>query len=208
METAIDFLPERVRVQRARRRRLLRQASLLVLASGLFAAWLFFSHGRVAQAQAELDLLKDRSANVQRLLSQREDLQRQQAELLIKDRISSRLGSRAGALDVLGELERLLPAGVSILSLSLDGVQLTFPAQLVRERAAPIAPAAAPREGTVNRLRLVLTGVAPGDVDVATFIGQLTSSPLFEDVAMGYIRAQMIQGRRAREFQMSCYVVR
>ena len=208
METAIDFLPERVRAHRARRRRLFRQAGLLVLAGGLFAAWIFFSHRRVARAQAELDLLKDRSANVQRLLAQREDLQRQQAELLIKDRISSRLGSRAGALDVLGELERLLPAGVSILSLNLDGVQLTFPAHLVRERPAPVVAAAAPREAAVNRLRLVLTGLAPGDVDVATFIGQLTASPLFEDVAMGYIRAQVIQGRRAREFQVSCYVVR
>jgi Tfp pilus assembly protein PilN len=208
METAIDFLPERVRLQRARGRRLFRQVGLLVLAGAMFAVWMFFSHRRVARAQAELDLLKDRSANVRRILSQREDLQRQQAELLIKDRIGSRLGSRAGALDVLGELERLLPEGVAIATLNLDGVQLNFPAQLVRERSAPIAAAAAPREGTVNRLRLVLTGVAPGDVDVATFIGQLTASPLFEDVAMGYIRSQVVQGRRARGFQVSCYVVR
>lgn len=206
METAIDFLPERMRAQRARWRRLLRQASLLLLAAGVFAAWLYFSDRRVAQAQAELGLLQDRSANVQRLLSQREELARQQAELLIKDRISSRLGSRAGALDVLGELEQLLPAGVSLLSLNLDGVQVTFPAELVRDRS--VVMAAAPREGTVNRLRLVVTGIAPGDVDVATFIGQLTASPLFEDVNMGYIRGQVIQGRRAREFQVSCHVVR
>jgi Tfp pilus assembly protein PilN len=208
MENAIDFLPERVRRQRARNRRLIRQVMLLLVAGAAFAAWMWFSDRRVARAQAELELLQDRSANVRSLLAQRDQLQRQKGELLIKDRISGRLGSRAGALDVLSELERLLPQGVSIVSLNLDAVQQSLPVEMVRDRSVVVSPAAAPRESLVNRLRLVVTGMAPGDVDVANFIGQLTASPLFEDVAMGYIRGQALQGHRGREFQVSCYVVR
>ena len=64
------------------------------------------------------------------------------------------------------------------------------------------------KEITRKRLRLVLTGLAPGDVDVANFIGQLSGSPVFEDVNMGYARNVEFNGRLAREFQASCYVIR
>jgi len=208
METAIDFLPDRLKAQRARRRSLIRQANLLVLAAATFATWIYFSDRRVTEAKAELGLLEDRAANVQRLLAQQTELQKEQAVLLIKDRIGSRLGGRVGPLDVLAELERLLPAGVSLTSMNLEAVQVTLPAELVRDRAAVIAPGAAPKESTVNRLRLVLTGIAPGDVDVANFLGQLAASPLFEDVSMGYIRGRSLEGHKAREFQISCHVMR
>ncbi len=208
METGIDFLPDRLRAQRARRRRLVRQVNLLVLAAAAFATWIYFCGRRVSEARAELGLLEDRSANVRRLLDQQADLQREQAELRLKERISSRLGSRVGPLDVLAELERVLPAGVSLMSLDLDGVQETTAAELVKDRGAVLAPGAAPKECTVNRLRLVLTGVAPADVDVANFIGQMASSPLFEDVSMGYVRGRSLAGHKAREFQVSCHVVR
>jgi Tfp pilus assembly protein PilN len=207
METGIDFLPDRIKAQRGRRRSLIRQANLLLLAAATFGAWMYFSDRRVTAARAELALLEDRSANVQRLLSQESELQKEQAELLIKDRIGSRLGSRVGPLDVLSEMERLLPPGVALKSMNLDGVQETVAAELVKSGAA-VAPGSAPRESTVHRLRLVLTGLSPGDVEVANFIGQLAASSLFEDVSMGYIRSQTLQGHKAREFQISCYVVR
>jgi Tfp pilus assembly protein PilN len=208
METGIDFLPDRLKTQRARRKSLIRQANLLLLAGATFAAWMYFSDRRVTAAQAELALLEDRSANVGRLLAQEGQLQKEQADLLIKDRIGSRLGSRVGPLDVLAEMERLLPAGVSLATMNLDAVQVTIPAEMVRDRGAAIPASAAPRESTVHRLRLVLTGIAPGDVEVANFIGQMAASPLFEDVSMGYVRSQSLQGHKAREFQISCHVVR
>ena len=207
METSVDFLPERVRTGRVRKMRFIRQVKLLLLAGATFAAWLYFSDRRVRGAMAEMKLLKDRSANVQALLDQREELQKEQAALLVKERIVSRLGSRAGALDVLSELERLLPAGVSLTSLNMDTVQVTSSAELVRDHTV-VAPAAAPKEAVANRLNIVLTGIAPADVDVATFIGQLTASPLFEDVNMGYTRNKVVNERLAREFQVSFNVVR
>jgi Tfp pilus assembly protein PilN len=208
METAIDFLPERLKVRRALRSRIFRQVNLLLLAAGTFAAWIYFSDRRVSQANAELAILKDRSANAQRLVSQRGELQGQLGELLIKDRISGRLGTRAGPLDVLAELERLMPPGVSLTSFTLDGVKWTPGGDAARDRGGAAPPGASAKEPAVNRLQVILTGIAPHDVDVATFIGQITASPLFEDVNMSYTRGQVIQGRRAREFQVSCNVIR
>lgn len=208
MDFEIDFLPERLKTQRLRRRRILRQAGLLSLAAAGVVVWACFSDGRVATAQARLDMLRDRCGNAQKLLAQRADLQRQQAELLIKERISQRLGSRADALEVMSELERLLPPQVSLINLSLDAVQVSVPVVAPVVRGGPVRAEGLPRESTVRRLRLVITGIAPSDVDVANFIAQLPTSPLFEDVNMGYVRSLVLQNCRAREFQVSCHVVR
>ncbi len=59
---------------------------------------------------------------------------------------------------------------------------------------------------TLKRVRLLITGVAPGDVDVANFIGQLSASPLLEDVNMGYTKTVEYRGHLAREFEASCYI--
>ncbi len=60
----------------------------------------------------------------------------------------------------------------------------------------------------VRRVRVVLAGLAPTDVDVANFIGQLSASPLFENVNMGYAKTVRFRGRSAREFQASCYLAK
>ena len=60
----------------------------------------------------------------------------------------------------------------------------------------------------VKRVLLVIDGMAPNDVDVANFIGQLSACPLFEDVHMGYAKTVRFRGAEAREFQAKCYVIR
>ena len=53
-----------------------------------------------------------------------------------------------------------------------------------------------------------LTGLSPTDIEIANFIGQLSASPLFEDVNMGYARTEEFDGRVGRKFQASCLVAR
>ncbi|HUU60290.1 MAG TPA: PilN domain-containing protein [Phycisphaerae bacterium] len=207
----IDFLPERIKAQRARRRRLVRQGYLLLVAVAALGAWFYFGRQRVARAQAELDVLRGRSENMQRQLALKIDLQEQLEELLIKERVSKHLGSRANVLDVADELERLLPASMFLMKLNLDTIEFTMPKG--REGATNRSRQATPASGgrkqeTVKRVRLLITGMAPDDVAVANFIGQLSASPLFEEVNMGYTKNIVYQKRGAREFQASCYVIR
>jgi len=206
----IDFLPERIKARRARIRRLIRQGWLLGLCAAALTALAFVRQTGVAQARTELQLLNERTANVRLQLSKRSNLEKQLAQLMIKKRISERLGSRIDTLEVLAELERLLPESMALTTLTLEPVQVQVPVKDARNRTSMAQPAEAVpvREREVNRVRLVLTGLAPTDVDVANFIGQFAACPLFEDVNMGYARTIVYRGRSAREFQASCYVAK
>lgn len=208
----IDFLPERIRNQRFRSKWFSRQVYLLAIFAGALALLALERQNRISQAEAELLLLTGRSANVQRQLAMLTSLETQQAELHLKKRINDHLGSRFNVVVVLAELERLMPNSMSLVNLHVETVEQSnqvTPA-LVRPGPRPLvvsAPQAA-AEQTVKRLRLVITGVAPTDVDVANFIGQMATSRLFEEVTMGYTKNVTYRGKMAREFQATSYIVR
>jgi Tfp pilus assembly protein PilN len=201
----VDFLPERIRQQQSRRRRLVIQAYLV---GACVLALVFLGYMReqsIKKAHGELTMLRERESNVERQLSMRDTLQQEQAQLLIKKRIDDRLGSRTGALDILAELERLMPPSMALTGLTFEAVEVRQ--GLAKPGSPPQAGDDAGRQG-VNRVRVAITGLAPSDVDVASFIGQLSASPLCEDVNMGYARNTVFRGRAAREFQASCYLAR
>jgi len=208
----VDFLPEQMRVQRARRQRVVRQVYLLALCALGLALLGYLRQGRVRKANAELAMLNERACSVNQQLAKRNELEQQLAELMITKRIEEHIGSRVNALDVMSELGRLLPKSIFLTSMNIETMDVRIPVSSTEmqssENRAVIAGSPQKKERIVKRVRLVITGLAPTDVDVANFIGQLSASPLFEDVNMGYARNMTFNGRAAREFQASCYVVR
>lgn len=210
---SIDFLPERIRQQRRRRRALKRQVYLLALCIGGLALLGYLRQGRIAHTEAQLALLTERSTNLQRQIAMRVLLEKEQGELFVKQRVDEDLGSRVNALDILGELERVVSQRLTLTKLTLEATELHQPAEPAKggRQARPRPPGRRRDEKpaqVVRRIRMVLTGLAPTDIDVANFIGQLSASPLFEDVNMGYTRTTDYKGCKAREFQTSCFVVR
>jgi len=208
---SIDFLPERIKEARAKRRRLFKRAYLLVVCGVAMAALGYVRQGRISKVTAELAMFTERSDNMRRQLAMRSDLERQQAELMVKKRISDQLGSRVDALEVLAELGRLMPKSMSLTSLNLEAIEVAVSVE--RPGRTNVSARAAggtlkPKKKLIKRIRLSLAGIAPTDVDVAGFIGQLSASPLFEDVNMGYTKTVTFRGRSGREFQADCYVVR
>lgn len=197
----LDFLPERTRVQRRRRVFLIRQGYLTVLVVAVLAVIGYTRQGSVQKAQAALDNVNSQQTQLQRQVSLRQDLERQLGEFQVLKRINDDLGSRVSALDMLAELDKILPRNMALTNLSFEAVQ-------VQETLKQNDPARATNGNTitVKRVRLMLTGIAPTDLDVANFIGQLSASPLLEDVNMGYTRTVEHQGHLAREFQASCYI--
>ncbi len=201
----VDFLPERVRLQRRARKNMVRQGVLVAITIVLMSVLAKARHGQIASAQAELLLLDERTAVVAVQAEQRAELEQQMNELLMKKNIDEQLGSRVNALDILGELQRLMGDGLVLTRFELLAMEV--------EESSPVSmeggPMAAPEEPTmVRRVRLVLTGVAPSDIAVANFIGQLASSPLFEDISMSYSRNTEMFECNAREFQVMMFVVR
>lgn len=207
----VDFLPERIRRQRRRWRRLLRQGYLLAACVATMGALTYVRQGHLVRAEGQLVALSERAQNIQRQIAMIPDVERQMADLLIKKRIDAELGSRADCTGVLAELCRLAPPNITLVSLELKTVNLRVsPSKRSSFRSAVVAGARSPDRATqtVRRVRLMLTGLAPTDVDVANLIGQLSASCLFEDVNMGYAKTVTFQRRSAKEFQASCYLAK
>ena len=208
---SIDFLPERIKEARARTRRLRGRIYLLVACVCALAMFGYARHGQINYARAELLLLTQDAENMYQQLALRSDLERQEAELMIKKHVNDQLGSRIDALDVLGELGRLLPKSIALTSLDLEARDVSLPVHRpawARARAWKRPVASRTEVKKIKRVQLIITGIAPADVDVASFIGYLSASPLFEDVKMGYIKTVIFRGCGGREFQTSCYVVK
>jgi len=210
---SVEFLPERVRRQRASRGRMVRMGYLLTACVLSMAALTYARHRRIAAAEAGLTALADRAEAVRRQVAMIAPLERQMADLLIKKRIDEELGSRTDCSALLAELCRMTPPNVALLSLDVKPVDVHASedgrGRASTHRSARATAAERVRRGTVRRrVQTVLVGVAPSDVDVANFIGQLSASCLFEDVTMGYARTVAFRGRSAREFQASCYLVK
>lgn len=194
-----DFLPENIRDQRQGKRRRRRQAYLVVACVLALAGLTRLRSGQIAQARADLAAVENRAASLQREIDKIPPLEQQMSDLLIRKRIDGELGSRADATCVLAELCRLMPPNMALLSLELKTVGVAGD-----DKAHP----AANDIENGRRVRLVLTGMAPTDVDTANFIGQMSTSCLFEDVNMGYSKNTTFKGRLAREFQASCTLAR
>jgi Tfp pilus assembly protein PilN len=208
---AIDFLPDRIRAQRARRHRLAVQCYLLVICLAGLGALGYCLHVQIGRDQEELALLGGRSEAMKMQLDLRASLEQQLGDLMIKRRIEEQLGRRVSTLNVLGELQRVMPESMALTSLTMETVEVRMPVDPVSKENRtdrPVVQPQSPDEKTVKRVRLVITGMAPTDVDVANFIGQLASSPIFEDVNMGYAKNILFRSRSARKFQASCYVTR
>ncbi|MDP6633530.1 MAG: PilN domain-containing protein [Phycisphaerae bacterium] len=205
----VDFLPERIIVQRARVERLFRQGYLVGMVLVTLIGLAYFKEDRISAAQAQLSGLNSQSANLKMQVGTMYKLQEQLCDLMIKQRIDTRLGSRIDGMDILGELGHILPATMTLTSLQLDAMQVETPLKpVVGGAGANPTRGAKKRTKIVNRLKLTITGLSPNNVDVANFIADLSASPLFEEVDMGYAKNIKYRQKPAKEFQASCYVIR
>jgi len=204
----IDFLPDRIKAQRARRHRLAVQVNLMIVCVLALAALGYVFHARVRTARAELLLLTDRGDAVEQQLTLKQTLEAELADLMIKKRIKEQLGRRVGTLGVLGELQRVMPKSMVLTKITMETTDVRIPLSVPANRSNRPMIGGEKREQVTKRVRLALTGMAPTDVDVANFIGQLAGSKVFEDVTMHYARNVTFRARSARKFQVSCFVAR
>ena len=204
----VDFLPERVKQQRAKRMRIIRQVYLTCICAALLGLLGYLNHGRIQKAQGELDMLNERSINIQQQLAMRAALEQQESDLQIMKRIEEHLGSRVSTREILSELDRVMPDSVALTSINIDTTEFHNKPARDSGGAQMAGATGLKNDSTLKRVRVVITGLAPSDVDVATFIGQISANPLFDEVTMGYAKNVIFRGRNAREFQASFFVVR
>lgn len=205
----IDFLPDRVKHQRSRRVRLRRHATLVVLGAAMLAGLGWANQQRVARADDDLSLLRRQHEQAAAQLAHLPDLIGRQVEQQVRLQVAGELGTRVDLPALLAELSRLLPPEASLTSLQCDVVEVHPPA--VPGLNGTITPANGQEmRPERTRLRLVVAGVAPSDVDVTTLVLRMSSCPLLEDVALDHTRSGAIDEgkRKARSFQIHCLLAR
>lgn len=84
---SIDFLPERVKTQRERRRRLAAQAYALAACVAIMVVVAYFRQGQIRSARAALVAVQQQAADVRGQINKLGELERQQAELMVMERI-------------------------------------------------------------------------------------------------------------------------
>ncbi len=204
----IDFLPRRIRHHRLILQRLRRQGAALLLFVAALAVLAWSNERRIAAAQAQLTVKQADLAQLTQDLEILPELNTRLADGQIKRRISAELGSRLDINALLAELEQRLPADACLTSLECSTVEVARPATERLGARGRLRREDEPAVEVPKRVRIMLTGLAPAPVDVATFLGDLGSSPLFANVEMGYSKTIVLPEvhREATSFQVSFLV--
>jgi Tfp pilus assembly protein PilN len=195
----LEFLPDWYPRALQRRRLLRLEAWMLLILLGGLCAWALLVNDNVKQARAELSSLQSQMSKTDLELERLDDLLALQKQWHVQDQIIARLGGYLEVSRLVGALDRAMPPNAALTELRIG----------TRDEAHPPGPGlAGAARATIDtpverRVRIVLNGVAPSDVDLADLLARLTSEPLFEQVAMSYARDRVQAGHVLREFQIT-----
>jgi Tfp pilus assembly protein PilN len=195
----LEFLPAWYGDLHRHRRRLRLQVWLTVAVISALATWLMLVDRNRRNAEGVVAVLQGQLAQTDSQLKEMDRLTHLEAELRVQEQIQAKLGAHVEAARLIGTLGQIMPASMSLASLGFE-VEET-PQQLsAMARAALKDPNNVPMD---RRLRIKLTGVAPTDVDIASFITELNKVPFFDRVSMQYAKDRRQQGYVMREFELT-----
>jgi len=195
----LEFLPVWYAELTHRRRQVMLQVWGSVVVAVALVAWLLLAGRNVQVAHTTYSSLTSQVKQAGRQLHQVNELAMKEKRLLEQQRTQATLGENVEATRLLGSLGAMMPPGMSLTAFAFDTDEAT-----VSPGGGNLARAAlggAP--GIERRMRVRLTGVAPTDVDVATFINELYRVPFFEQVTMQYAKDRREQGHLMREFELA-----
>ena len=194
----IDFLPEWYPRARRRRRALAAQLYATLLAAAGIGVWLLIARGTAKSAEASLSNLDAELAGARVQLDQLNQLRGLKAQLVDQERLLTELGLPVDAARLLNELDRCLTPRMALSSVTAQ----------VEEKLRPLEATASagfgkkPPQPIDRRLRVAVIGVAPTDIDVATFFAALNGVPFFERANIRRSEEKIRDNRRMREFEV------
>ena len=193
----VEFLPAWYPQVRRRRRFVMLQAWMTLVILGGLGAWLTFAGRNVREYEARLTRV-DRELTASRSeLKVIEELMTLRKDLVQKSQVLAKVGSHAEAARLLATLDEAMPKSTALLELSLitDETHTTVTSSGARANVQ--------KEPVMDRrLNVKLTGVAPTDVEVASFLDKLTGKPFLDDVRMTGSKPRLDNGRIMREFEV------
>ena len=187
----LEFLPPWYMQLRHRRRLVLVQLwATIVLGCGL-AMWMSLVQRNERATNVALEQLCSQLTQTDEQLKQMDRLSTLQRQWRQKAEVLERLGAHVESSRLLSTIAEALPERVSLMSFQVDV-----------EESAGSGTRADGKSGMDRRLRVRLQGVAPTDVELASFLTELNRIPFLENVAPTYARDRREPGHVLREFEL------
>jgi Tfp pilus assembly protein PilN len=188
---------------------------LFVLLMSVLAGMFGLIKLRQGTITRQVDLVNREMLEATEEIRQLEELQTKRKMMMKAALITAELIEPVPRSVVLASLTNNLPAGVSLTKLKLTQkeqnrvVNLNEPSSKFEARKAGIASGSETTAvGRHSETRVELEGIAPSNIQVAGYIERLSSSVLFEDVALVHSKERVISGEKFLEFKLTAMLSR
>jgi hypothetical protein len=216
MSTA-SFLPEDYLAQKAERRTNVISLVLFgVVMVTVFGAFLV-TNRQWSQVKQQQTSINERYQQAAQQIQDLAALEEQKKQMLDRAELASALVETVPRSIMLAELINHMPPRLSLLTLELQSEKIASAAppkkneaetgKLNKAMRAPTKEEAAEEVKKIEppkyRISLILTGVAPGDLDVSKYLTSLGAHDLIHDVRLDYIEDTEIEDRVLRQFSIA-----
>lgn len=203
----IDFVPNDYIQQRESNRTNFLYLILFAVLMGAIAVTFSILKMRQRAVRGELTALARQMAQAHEQIAQLEELQSKSKTMMKTMVMTAELLEPVPRSVILASLTNSLPAGVSLLEVNLEeketqaaaatgGANRYKPAQA----KTPAAAESAPRKEVETTIEI--KGIAPSDIEVATYIARLGGSILLDSVSLVESKEHKIEETRFREFKL------
>ena len=206
-----SFLPQDYLEKRNARRTNIICLTLFLVVTGAIVATFFITGKQVREVQQLRMTVNDQFEDAARKLEKLEKLQAQKDQMLMKAEVTSVLVEKIPRSRLLAELTNFMPMSLSLTEFSLDTkMKRTQPApRTSMERAKQKArKSARKKQQKIEKLpdtevTIVVSGLAPTDVEVAQFLTSLNTHKLFKNTELQFSEETNIDGAKMRSFKIN-----
>ena len=207
----LSFLPDDYLERKARRRANALCAALSVIVMGAIASAFYLTERSMNEVEARAAKVETEFTEAARSIDQVNKMKAQQQKIVHQAELAASLVERVPRSNLLAEFTNALPAGASLLDLSLESkAKLKLKPAAGDSKAVKKKPkkgetgaaAAAAPEPMQFDVQVKVTGIADSDTQVAHFMTKLSTSTLVKDVNLVISSSFKQDDREMRRFQI------
>jgi hypothetical protein len=213
MSSKKSFLPEDyVRDARERRSGIFALALFVIVMGAVFSAFLVTNRQWAAVRSAQVSI-NDETEKAAKEINEMKRLEAMRAQMVEKAELARGLIEPVPRSVLLACLVNTMPADLSLLEFEMKseelksgkqtGAQAKDAAKARRMTKAKEPEAPAKPEAVRRRVNIMVTGVAPDDLDVSRWMGALSRLPFLSGIRLEVSEEKEIRGIDMRQFKIS-----
>lgn len=208
----INFVPDDYLQQRQASRANVLNLMLLIAMLGAIGITFGFIKMRQKSVKFEMTQLDAKMKNAQNQIAQLEELKTKSKTMMKTMVMTAELLEPVPRSILLASLTNNLPSGVSLLSFDLNEKEIKVSTSSGKQGSSQYqsktgtAPKVPASTETIVETDLELKGLAPSDIQVASYIERLSSSILFDNISLVESKEVDIENTKFREFRLKAEI--